>query len=332
MLDVVIVKLEELDDFDDLSRLKQAFGPDSLGIIIVKHQDPHIASLRNIVLLNASKLANLPPTKLSQLECPEAFWLVGWSRGRERLKNGEYDFNKGSFYANCAFHVNPQYECPPPEMCLGDYSQFKAYTTRNIWPSDNTIKLFEKDFKELCNYILNVAGKVARICDQYMTQIVEDFQPGFLERIVKESTTTKARMLHYYPIAGTSGIQDDWCGEHLDHSCLTGLLPASYVDGGGEIVSDTSPDNEGGLYIRNRKGELVKVDIPSDCIAFQTGSALEEITRGRFKAVPHYVKGVLVEGIARNTLAVFCQPNLHELVNDTQDFAQYAQMILEKHH
>jgi hypothetical protein len=38
------------------------------------------------------------------LECPEAKWLVGWSCGKETLKDGRYDIFKGSYYINCAFY------------------------------------------------------------------------------------------------------------------------------------------------------------------------------------------------------------------------------------
>jgi hypothetical protein len=44
-----------------------------------------------------------------------------------------------------------------------------------------------------------------------------------------------------------------------------------------------------GLYIRSRKSEIVKVNIPAVCFSFQTGSALEKMTGGALKAVPHVV-------------------------------------------
>lgn len=34
---------------------------------------------------------------------------------------------------------------------------------------------------------------------------------------------------------------------------------------------ETSPDPMAGLYIRARSGKMVKVIIPKDCLAFQTG-------------------------------------------------------------
>lgn len=71
---------------------------------------------------------------------------------------------------------------------------------------------------------------------------------------------------------------------------------------------DAAPDPDAGLYIKDRCGGVVKVGIPRDCLGFQTGEALEVITKGRFKAVPHFVRGCMeskASGVARNTIAVF---------------------------
>jgi hypothetical protein len=103
----------------------------------------------------------------------------------------------------------------------------------------------------------------------------------------------------------------------------------------------TSPDPTAGLYIQSRSGKTVQVKIPKDCIGFQTGESLEKITKGRFKAVPHFVRGVrpgVADGeneggrIARNTLAVFTQPNLGEIVDSEQGitFGEFARGIVEK--
>jgi hypothetical protein len=37
---------------------------------------------------------------------------------------------------------------------------------------------------------------------------------------------------------------------------------------------DQAPDPDAGLYIKDRKGGVVKVGIPRDCLAFQTGEGL----------------------------------------------------------
>ncbi len=235
---------------------------------------------------------------------------------------------------------------------------------------------FRATLEELVTLIIDTAILVARACDRYAEHTIDGYRKGCLEKIVKESTTTKARLLHYFPpvsslpngVAHTAGgdeaqnspspdenptnrqeqegQEDTWCAAHLDHGCLTGLTSAMYID---ELAnppflstpclpstSNTSipprteipkmplPElapsslrsssgfKDAGLYILSRTKTPVKISIPSDQLAFQTGEALEVITKGKFKAVPHFVKGPTSskgdEGearIARNTLAVF---------------------------
>ena len=168
----------------------------------------------------------------------------------------------------------------------------------------------------------------------------------------------------------TTEEQDDWCATHLDHGCLTGLTSAMFVNEDGHEntvtpdnskpkstgISSTSsplpdlpelpspPDPAAGLYIHARDGTVTKVSIPRDCLAFQTGEALEVITKGKFRAVPHFVRGISAganasnidtmerSSVARNTLAIFTQPNLWEMVDERRDFATFAREIVERNH
>ena len=274
----------------------------------------------------------------------------------------------------------------------GDYPDFPEYTAPNIWPDESILPGFRSTFEELCRLIIDTAVLVARACDRYAEHTIQGYRRGCLERIVRESTTTKARLLHYFPSersdASASGVladdhdrtrsghglrdvsdddddggdAGDWCAPHLDHGCLTGLTSAMYVDelaqagcipapaavqapratttispSGATTASSKSlaplkeldpsalPRSAGyskaGLYIVSRTNTPVKISIPSDHLAFQTGEALQVITKGRFKAVPHFVRGpwsrrgLKKEGgagvdretmsLARNTLAVF---------------------------
>ncbi len=226
---------------------------------------------------------------------------------------------------------------------------------------------FRETFEELCRLIIDTAILVAQACDSYAEKQIAGYIPGYLQYVVKSSTTTKARLLHYFPSSsslapqtnGTNGdvADDDWCATHLDHGCLTGLTSAMFVD---ETASPptlppfpsihvtnlpplpelpSSPDPAAGLYIQSRTGQTVQVKIPKDCIAFQTGEALERITQGRLKAVPHFVRGVRAQvagagggKVARNTLAVFTQPNLEEVVDAEKGitFAEFARGVVEK--
>lgn len=235
------------------------------------------------------------------------------------------------------------------------------YTAPSIWPEEKVLAGFRESCEELCNLIIDTAVLVAKACDRFGERNVDGYRPGCLEHVVRTSKTTKARLLHYFPNAEASSNgeftngskdddQDDWCATHLDHGCLTGLTSAMYVDESVEsprqIGSGTapltlaelaaSPDPKAGLYIRSRSGQTTQVKIPKDCLAFQTGEALELMTKGRFKAVPHFVRGVgrIEDGqaVARNTLAVFTQPNLDEIVDEQRrlDFGTFAKETVER--
>lgn len=69
-----------------------------------------------------------------------------------------------------------------------------------------------------------------------------------------------------------------------------------------------SPDPTAGLYIRSRKGELVKATIPSDHLAFQIGETAQVHSGGLLQATPHAVRGCSMSGISRATFAVFMEP------------------------
>lgn len=208
--------------------------------------------------------------------------------------------------------------------------------------------------ENLCSLIIDTAVLVAKACDKFAEKEIDGYPEGYLEQVVKTSSTTKARLLHYYPmteeVLAKGGEEDNWCAVHKDHGCLTGLTSAMFIDEdkvnakvpdfGGKAPDSLatleelsqSPDPQAGLWIKSRKGEPVQVKIPKDCIAFQTGEALERITRGKFKAVEHSVRGAYAKGVARNTLAVFTQPNLEDEVDLDQHivFGEFARGIIAK--
>ncbi|KAF2808263.1 Clavaminate synthase-like protein [Mytilinidion resinicola] len=356
----VAVNLEDLRKGNvDFSTLEEAFGPSSLGIIVVKGLPEKFVELRHKLLSYSSYLANLPAEELAALESPDSHYLVGWSCGKETLKSGIYDTLKGSYYVNPA----PSFSDPSVQSSVAEkYPSFPEYTAPNVWPPTTLLPTFESTFRELCELIIDVAVLVARACDVYALEKVGGYEKGYLEHVVRTSVSTKARLLHYFPPPGSptttaagkadpADDDDDWCATHLDHGCLTGLTSAMFVDEAAnppvlppwspatspplplpELPS--SPDPAAGLYIRSRTGAVTKVGIPRDCLGFQTGEALEVITRGKFKAVPHFVRGASSKGgkVARNTLAVFTQPNLWEKVDGEKDFAAFAREIVARNH
>ncbi|CAZ79720.1 unnamed protein product [Tuber melanosporum] len=290
--DPVLVRLDDLRSGNvDLKRLEKAFGPESLGIIVVSGLPEKFIGLRQRLLSFASHLGNL-----SQLDGSHAE-----KRSYQMIKEG---------------------------LLVG----------------------FKETFEEFCVMVIDIAGLVARACDRYALKHISGYQEGYLEHVVKTSTSTKARLLHYFPPPAleTGSIEteedlDNWCGTHLDHGCLTGLTSAMYVDEGSLTLDisrgvdlpelESAPDPDAGLYIKDRKGGVAKVGIPRDCLAFQTGEALEVITKGKLKAVPHFVRGCRAgkaAGVSRNTIAVFTQPNLWEKVDGDRDFATFAKEIVAK--
>ncbi|CBX97617.1 hypothetical protein IAQ61_001173 [Plenodomus lingam] len=343
----VAVGLADLqNDNVDFSLLEEAFGSSSLGIVLVRDLPPRFHELRHKLLSYASALGNLPRDELEKLESPASKWLVGWSCGKETLKDGRYDTLKGSYYVNCAREFDHQ-----QKSIAEKYPSFPEYTAPNVWPSEELLPGFEETFRQLCELIIGIAVLVARACDKYAEANIEAYQKGYLEHVVKTSISTKARLLHYFPsphnpLGESGGDEDDWCATHLDHGCLTGLTSAMFVDEAGQPPQtgsafspleelEGSPDPKAGLYIHSRTGKVVKVSIPRNCLAFQTGEALEVITHGKFKAVPHFVRGAgpgVGGKVARNTLAVFTQPNLWDKVDEHRDFAAFARQIVEKNH
>ena len=255
---------------------------------------------------------------------------------------------KGSYYAQ------PIHNAELEEKARRLYPNVPEFTSENVWPDESVLPGFEQTFETLCHLIVDIAPIVARNCDRYGVAKLEDYKDETLENIVRGSVCTKARLLHYFPPPppkpqdsrpdSAMAIDDDWCATHKDLGALTGLTSQMFVDetanpphptSDGTLLPlpelDAHPDPKAGLWIKDRSGRTTQVHIPRDCIAFQTGEALELITRGKFKAVPHFVRGGKGGGkIARNTLAVFTQPNLWEMVDEERDFAALGQFTIDK--
>jgi hypothetical protein len=81
-----------------------------------------------------------------------------------------------------------------------------------------------------------------RQCDKFVKSRCPTYPEGRLEKIIRESKTPKARLLHYFPLseeqaaAEASTDYSSWCGWHNDHGSLTALVPAMYIDQDGKEV------------------------------------------------------------------------------------------------
>lgn len=115
-----------------------------------------------------------------------------------------------------------------------------------------------------------------------------------------------------------------------DHSLLTGLCSAIYLfhpvdqpqaPSSAPLKAIPAPHPDSGLYIIPRAStKPTKVSIPPNCLAFQTGEALQLCTGGKLRATPHFVRAgsspdgkaaISIDGVkgtvTRETFAFFLQ-------------------------
>ena len=305
------------------------------------------------------------------LTAPHAKYLVGWSHGKESLRAGISDTLKGSYYVNCAFYQDaaisaapaasfpdlPEYTAPniwPPEDILPGFRATVEELCKLI--IDTAVLVARACDSYALEHIRGYEkGYLERMVQGSLTtkaRLLHYFPPPPPPAQEKANQNPQANGQETKDTE--ADVDDSWCTTHLDHGCLTGLTSALYIDerkpfpvlpttfpsnNSSDFLPpisslSASPDPSAGLYIRSRTGETTKVSIPADCLAFQTGEALEKITQGKFRAVPHFVRsgGKGMEGIARNTLAVFTQPNLGEIVDPETGltFAEFARGVVGK--
>ncbi|KAK1232384.1 hypothetical protein PQX77_004476 [Marasmius sp. AFHP31] len=319
--------------------IEAAFGsdPDCLGIIVVRDLPPTYAQYRERLLKLAYRFATLPEDVRERYTDPSSRYSFGWSHGKE-IMNGKPDTLKGSYYANPVVDV--------PKVSDEDRSNYPEYYGANIWPEKNEkgVEGFEEAFKNLGQFIFKV-GYVERMVVSYEPKALSQLSDASvsLPKLIEGSQTSKARLLHYFPapedVLNTADEPvDSWCGFHLDHSVLTGLCSAMYLrpdENSPDPVVVSSPSPDSGLFIRTRGGNLTKVSIPVDCLAFQTGEALEIATGGKLRATPHCVRvGVSPDGrnISRETFAFFMQPDTDQLLSPTVTFGQFSKRVFDDHY
>ncbi|KAJ7785888.1 Clavaminate synthase-like protein [Mycena metata] len=317
--------------------IEKAFGsnPDCLGIIVVRDLPPAYAAYRERLLKLAYAFAALDESVRERYADPHSRYSFGWSHGKE-IMNGKPDVLKGSYYANIPGGEDPNVSLELKEA-------YPEYYGQNIWPKSDEagVEGFESAFKDLGNLIFKVGCELAVACQPFALSHLNDSSMS-LPQLISTSKTVKARLLHYFPPSPDAPATeendpvDDWCGWHRDHSILTGLCSAMFLregEAGPEIVPSPSPAS--GLYIRNRAGELTKVSIPRDCLAFQTGEALEVATGGTLRATPHCVRVGSAPGAgnpSRETFALFMQPDVDQHLSDSCTFGQFSKRIFDEHY
>ncbi|KAJ8084384.1 hypothetical protein PM082_003153 [Marasmius tenuissimus] len=353
--------------------IEAAFGsnPDCLGIIVVRDLPPTYAQYRERLLRLAYRFATLPEDVRERYTDPSSRYSFGWSHGKE-IMNGKPDTLKGSYYANPVVDVPkvseedrsnyPEYYganiCGCSLTGTGNYSF--SYLIEGPAKDEKGVEGFEEAFKNLGKFIFKVGCELATACQPFgiviyalVERAVVSYKPKALSqlsdasvslpKLIEGSQTSKARLLHYFPapedvLKTEDEPVDSWCGFHLDHSVLTGLCSAMYLrteENSPDPVVVSSPSSDSGLFIRTRGGKLTKVSIPMDCLAFQTGEALEIATGGKLRATPHCVRvGVSPDGrnISRETFAFFMQPDTDQLLSPTVTFGQFSKRVFDDHY
>ncbi|KAG2776350.1 hypothetical protein Pcac1_g13097 [Phytophthora cactorum] len=304
--DVPVVAYADLVAKKDLSIvIEEAFGYEGMGILVVSGV-PELSSKRTDLLPLAFKFANLPDDIKAKCELPKAFYSFGWSHGKENLQ-GKPDYAKGSYYNNP--ETNDQTE--------GDQQlivKFPSFYHPNIWPEE--LPELENAFMKLGQLIVDTGVLVAHQCDKLVEKKCPGYEKGKLHRIISTGKCSKARLLHYYSLSEeqiaaqkeATTLEDSfaWCGWHNDHGALTGLVQAMFTDSNGMTVPN--PDPAAGLYVKNRRGEILKANIPPGHLVYQIGETSQILSGGTLQATPHAVRGPQVTGVNRETLAVFMQP------------------------
>ncbi|CAI2173841.1 14936_t:CDS:2 [Funneliformis geosporum] len=335
----VIINYTDLVNNIDLSdAVEEAFGskPHCFGILLVENLPKSYINKRARLLRLASVFADLPDEVKEKVVDEQSYYVTGWSYGKE-IFDGKKDTSKGSYYGN------PKVDFP--NVTKEQLKEFPMYCHPNIWPKEDLPEL-EVAFKDLGCFIIDVGKLVARACDSFVSTRLPKSESNYLERIINESQAIKARLLHYFPIKETDqknvskDIDDSWCGWHVDHSSLTGLTSAMYVDERDPSYPEIEcPDKRTGLYIKNRNNEIIKPSVPKDCLVFQLGEAMQLASAENLRATPHMVMGISPDSksdiplnfIARNTFAVFMQPSLGEKVGDIT-FAEFGRNVIKEHH
>ncbi|KAG8774955.1 hypothetical protein FRC15_000893 [Serendipita sp. 397] len=317
--------------------IKRAFGsdPDCLGIVVVDNLPPEYMRYRERLLLLADRFAALPEETREKYADEKSHYSFGWSLGKE-IMNGKPDTLKGSYYAN------PTVDSP--SVSEDQKVQHPEYYGQNIWPKTNEkgLEEFEQAFKDLGRFVFKIGTEVAIACQPFASSYLTDNSIS-LSKLISTSQTTKARLLHYFPPSEENPLPaddepvDSWCGFHLDHSLLTGLCSAIYLshENDGTIRQVASPSPASGLYIRTRGGDLTKVVIPPNCLAFQTGEALELATGGQLRATPHCVRvgaGEGAEKVSRETFALFMQPDTDHIIGENETFGSFSKKVFAEHY
>ncbi|CAJ1459365.1 unnamed protein product [Effrenium voratum] len=284
--------------------LDAAFGPEGLGLICVTGGEDfqqRVRQLRADLLPLGFALGKLSP------EAQDAI--------RERGTLNVNNFSRGVDGNRTGFYFHPSLD-NPAECLPKDLVPEPTFYAPSLWPEE--LPELRRRAREACPWLVRTARRLAAAVDARCAQMLPGYRPGTLLRLIgpPESCNHKCRLICYHDFetaeqrAKAKGM---WAPPHKDTGLLTALVPSVFqsLDG-----SEPSPDQEVGLYVRDRKGAITQIKKPDvgECLFFQVGEALQIVSGGLYHATEHCVRGppAHCRGYERATLAVFLQPHAHE--------------------
>lgn len=293
-MSLIKISYEDLYNNKNLNdKIRNGLSDTGLGAILIT-DIPDFKIMKKKLLKLSKKFGELPESIKNKYERPETLYSFGWSKGKEKLKNGIPDLSKGSFYAN------PNIDIPTNNIEL--IKKYPTNYSKNIWPTEH-IPQFESHFKFVGSFMTRVGLKVIELCDNYLETLIDNYPDNYLKKLMLKSNTYKGRLLHYYEQDIKNNIkQDSSCGWHLDHGGLTVLTKALYLDKNYKEVKE--PLNSG-LYIKDRNGNIHNVKIPDNSLLCQIGESLQILSGGYLKATPHCVRSPSINNITRETFPLF---------------------------
>eukprot|EP00347_Sterkiella_histriomuscorum_P012868 403366914 len=285
--------------------LDKAYSDKGLGTMLVRVQ-PNDAQnyIKNHQRLAQAmqKLSEMPEEKLRYLEMPELEWGHGWNPGKDGYLEGA-DTLQASYYANLAQE---------------EYIDHQGKLWKNIWP-DNEVKELKEQYLNTGLYVKKVGLKLADCLDKFLTQNVQNYETSIFKAL-NESPKLAARSIYYRPPNHTSenNLPKNWCSWHKDYSYITGLIPGTFIDKQGKVHEEFN-DPEAGLFIQKRDYQILKLDIPRDCIAFQLGELAQVVSGGLLQALPHAVMMTKKRNdLARVSMALFMEPDYSQPIKMPQ--------------
>ncbi|KAE9003416.1 hypothetical protein PR002_g17347 [Phytophthora rubi] len=126
---------------------------------------------------------------------------------------------------------------------------------------------------KLGQLIVDTGVLVAHPCDKLMESKCPGFEKDKLHRIISAGNCSKAS----------------------DHDTLTGVQ-AVLTDSTGTAVPN--PDPQAGLYVKNRRGEILKANIPPGYLVYPIGETSQILSSGTLQTTTGVMRTVLFH--ARN--------------------------------